>query len=355
MGRLKMIHSDINLHRLVDKITIQMSRFFGKSIPISHKTMWVMAALLIGFQFAWAGNPEQDAGFGAFVTDQATEMLSAAGDIAPASDMGIGEDAYSSKPNTVGVEYTNLYSTLAITVGALLLVVLLLVFVSANLVNLIRVREGKEAFSFKGTLDYAKEMALNPFIATGGGFVALVIGLFIIVPVMRGVGLSQGYQPDQPIWFSHKIHAGEYEIDCQYCHSGASKGKNAWIPSVNVCMNCHKAIKEGKISGTQEISKIYTAYENNVPVEWVRIHNLPDLAYFNHQQHVVAGKQECETCHGPVAEMDVVEQWSPLSMGWCINCHRETEVDSELYEKLGRDDVHTVKDIGGLDCARCHY
>ena len=255
----------------------------------------------------------------------------------------------------IGIKWTLIIIALSAMIGILIVVVLLLVFVSANLVNLIRVREGKEAFTFKGTLAYTKELALNPYIATFGNFVAFIIGLIIIVPIARGVGLSQGYQPDQPIWFSHKIHAGTYEIDCQYCHTGASKGKNAWIPSTNVCMNCHKAIKVGSISGEAEISKIYNHYENDIPIEWVRIHNLPDLAYFNHQQHVVAGEVECQTCHGPIEEMDVVYQYAPLSMGWCINCHRETEVQSDLYEALGRDDVHTVEDIGGLDCARCHY
>lgn len=161
--------------------------------------------------------------------------------------------------------------------------------------------------------------------------------------------------PAQPIKFSHKIHAGDWKIDCQYCHSGASKGKNAWIPSVNVCMNCHKAIKEGKKWGTEEIAKIHKANDTGKPIEWVRIHNLPDFVYFNHQQHVVAGGIECQKCHGPIETMDIVYQFSPLSMGWCINCHRETNVNAELYKKLGRDDVKTVEDIGGTNCARCHY
>ena len=335
---------------------MQMSKFFGKSIPIPHKSMWLLAAMLMCFQFGLASPHNEDAGFAFSMVEQSLSVVDAV--VEPLSDIGLGQDApeYSSdKTDTIGAEYNDLYLTLAAMIGILIVVVLLLVFVSANLVNLIRVREGKEAFTFKGTLAYTKELALNPYIATFGNFVAFIIGLIIIVPIARGVGLSQGYQPDQPIWFSHKIHAGTYEIDCQYCHTGASKGKNAWIPSTNVCMNCHKAIKVGSISGEAEISKIYNHYENDIPIEWVRIHNLPDLAYFNHQQHVVAGEVECQTCHGPIEEMDVVYQYAPLSMGWCINCHRETEVQSDLYEALGRDDVHTVEDIGGLDCARCHY
>lgn len=367
---LNMILSGINLRvdstiRRIDirKITIQMSKFFGKTVPIYCKAVWMCAALLIGFQFAMASPSPEVAGFDFYggdisaFADWDLPGYSFSGD-QPVSGFGLGEDAedYSTSDNsTVAADYDSLYLTLAVMVGVLLLVVLLLFFVSANLINLVRVREGKEAFTMKGTIAQAKELAFNPYLASFGGFVAFVIGLLIIVPIARGVGLSQGYQPDQPIWFSHAIHAGTYEIDCQYCHSGASKGKNAWIPSVNVCMNCHKAVTEGSVSGTKEISKIYNAYENDIPIEWVRIHNLPDLSYFNHQQHVVAGEVECQTCHGPIEEMDVVYQFAPLSMGWCVNCHRETKVNSDLYDALGRDDVHTVEDIGGTNCARCHY
>lgn len=354
LGRLTKNLSSINLHAVKEKYQILMSNYLCNAVPIFRRSFVMLAVLLVGFQFAWASHPIEDAGF-AF-SETSLELLENAS--AQVSDFGFGQEAVeysSSKTDKVTSDYDDLYLSLAVIVGVLFLVVLLLVFVSANLINLIRVREGKEAFSLKGTIAYSKELALNPFIATGGNLVVFVIGLVIIVPIARGVGLSQGYQPDQPIWFSHAIHAGQYEIDCQYCHTGASKGKNAWIPSTNVCMNCHKAIKEGSISGEKEIAKIYQSYETNTPIEWVRIHNLPDLSYFNHQQHVVAGGLECQTCHGPIEEMDVVYQWAPLSMGWCINCHRETEVNPELYEKLGRTDVHTVEDIGGLQCARCHY
>ncbi len=269
------------------------------------------------------------------------------------SDFGIGQGA--AAPSSVSVSYSGFYTTLAVMVGVLFLVILLLMFITANLVNLVRLREGKEAYSFAGVLAQTKEYALNPYIAGLGTLVVAVVGISIAAPIMRNVGHSQGYQPTQPINFSHKIHAGTYKIDCQYCHTGASKGKNAWIPAVSVCMNCHKGIKEGVIAGTKEISKIYAAYDNNVPIEWVRVHNLPDLAYFNHQQHVVAGKVECQECHGPIQEMDVVYQFSKMSMGWCLNCHRTKEVDAKLYEKLDRSDVHTVADQGGLECARCHY
>ena len=191
------------------------------------------------------------------------------------------------------------------------------------------------------------------------------------------IGIDQGYAPIQPIHYSHKIHAGANQIECKYCHSSARVSKHSGIPSLNVCMNCHTYVNEGKSeAGTQEINKIYEAigfdpnsktyipgYDQK-PVEWVRIHNLPDLAYFNHAQHVNVGGLECQTCHGPVEEMEEVYQYSKLTMGWCINCHLETEVDTEnpyyhdLHEKW-IDKYHgediTVDMIGGRECAKCHY
>ncbi len=198
--------------------------------------------------------------------------------------------------------------------------------------------------------------------------------------MLNGVGVYQGYQPKQPIWFSHKIHAGQNGINCVYCHNSVEKGKSAGIPSVNICMNCHMGVQEGKVSGTKEIAKIYDAigwdpdklqytegYDQK-PIEWVRIHNLQDFVYFNHSQHVVVGKQECQTCHGPIEEMDEVYQYSELTMGWCINCHRETNVSmdnngyyesihAELVEKYKGEglETFTVEHIGGLECVKCHY
>ncbi len=190
------------------------------------------------------------------------------------------------------------------------------------------------------------------------------------------IGVQQGYQPTQPIAFSHELHAGQYEIDCNYCHTGVRKAKSANIPSPNICMNCHSAIQNvgGEAGVSSEIAKIYAAvdYDPNTgqygpdkkPIEWVRIHNLPDLAYFNHSQHVEVGGLECQTCHGPVEEMEVVYQYAPLTMGWCINCHRETEVNAkgneyyskliELHEEHSKEPM-VVEDIGGLECAKCHY
>jgi len=177
----------------------------------------------------------------------------------------------------------------------------------------------------------------------------------------RSVGLHKGYQPVQPIAFSHKLHAGQYKIACQYCHIGVEKGKSATIPSTNICMNCHNYIQEGSRYGTKEISKIIESWETGKPIEWVRIHNLPDLVYFNHAQHVKVGGIACQTCHGPVEEMEEVYQYSDLSMGWCINCHRQTKVDlttNPYYERLHqalKEKTVTVEQIGGLECSKCHY
>jgi mono/diheme cytochrome c family protein len=182
---------------------------------------------------------------------------------------------------------------------------------------------------------------------------------------LYSIGVQQGYAPAQPIAFSHALHAGQYEIACQYCHTGVEIGKSANIPSANICMNCHTHIQNvgGKEGISPEIQKIYNAVDNNQPIEWVRVHNLPDLAYFNHAQHVAVGGVECQTCHGPIQEMEVVGQHSTLTMGWCIDCHRQTEIATEgnvYYDKLVQlhstsKDALKVKDIGGLECAKCHY
>lgn len=190
---------------------------------------------------------------------------------------------------------------------------------------------------------------------------------------------KKGYKPEQPIKFSHKIHAGDNEIACQYCHNTVEKSRHAGIPSVNVCMNCHKGISKTANEGSEkEIAKIYQAAGFNAktaqydapqnPLKWIKVHNLPDHVYFNHSQHVVVGKQECATCHGDVKKMTVAEQQSPLTMKWCIECHRKTEVAMEgnpYYDRLhkalkekykGQYDVKfTVDKIGGLECAKCHY
>lgn len=195
---------------------------------------------------------------------------------------------------------------------------------------------------------------------------SVVIWLFVLVALKAtidgtySVGIQQGYAPKQPIQYSHKLHAGQYKIDCNYCHTGVNKGKSATIPAANICMNCHGVIKKE----SPEIQKIYAAIEQNRPIEWVRVHNLPDLAYFNHAQHVNVGNIQCQTCHGEIEKMEVVEQRSSLTMGWCIDCHRKTEVntkDNAYYDKLvalhrkESKEPLKVANIGGLECSKCHY
>ena len=199
-------------------------------------------------------------------------------------------------------------------------------------------------------------------------FVA-AFGYQVKMMVEEGIklGRSQGYAPDQPIKFSHKVHAGDNGIDCMYCHHTAEHSKSAGIPSMDLCLNCHVLIREGSNSGKFEIAKVIDAVENKKPVEWVRLHNLPDHVFFSHAIHVGVGKLDCNECHGPVEEMDLMRQHSDLSMGWCVNCHRDTDVQFtendyyetfvKLHEELDAGDLKSIKaeDIGANDCMRCHY
>ena len=229
----------------------------------------------------------------------------------------------------------------------------------------------------------------NTFLKVMATLFLVLIGIYLLFGTLFSVGIDQGYQPIQPIAFSHKIHSGENKIDCQYCHSSAKHSKHSGIPSVNVCMNCHMAIAEvaegteiewnGQIYGKErldgEIAKVYDAagwdpetleYSGEEkPIKWIRIHNLPDFVYYNHAQHVKVAGLKCQQCHGPVEEMDEMYQYSPLTMGWCINCHRETNVDlkgNEYYAKIhdqlakqyGVEKV-TIAQLGGLECGKCHY
>ncbi len=259
----------------------------------------------------------------------------------------------------------------------------ILIAILILLVSLYAVVKAKNAL--KGAADeeiVSLHVALKRWLKANPGVKIILVVLLAIGGIKATwvafdtIGVAQGYQPEQPIAYSHKIHAGENGIDCNYCHSGARHSKTAGIPSANVCMNCHTYINEGTQTGTTEINKIYAAvgfdpetrtyiegYEKK-PIKWIKIHNLPDLVYFNHSQHVNAGNQECQTCHGAIEEMDVVEQHSPLTMGWCIDCHRETEVDTDnpYYEHMNEKwadkfdgEKITVEKIGGTECGKCHY
>lgn len=202
--------------------------------------------------------------------------------------------------------------------------------------------------------------------------VVILIGAFgyqvyIIYDEAVELGRSQGYEPDQPIKFSHKVHAQDNQIDCMYCHHTITDSKSANIPSTNLCMNCHLVVREGSRSGKFEISKLVEAHEEERSIEWIRIHELPDHVFFSHAQHVGAGKLDCAQCHGQVEEMHRVRQVNDLSMGWCLECHRETNVDFlgndyyKTYEKFheeikaGIRDSVTAFDIGANDCQKCHY
>ena len=228
--------------------------------------------------------------------------------------------------------------------------------------------------------------AQNQFLVFVSVVFLLLSSAYFAYGYFMQVGVDQGYMPVQPIHYSHKIHAGANEIECKYCHSSARVSKHSGIPALNVCMNCHKNIAEyngeedlengyTKDFYTNEIKKLYAAVgwdEENQrytgetqPVKWVRIHNLPDFVYFNHAQHVQVGEIECQKCHGPVEEMEIMYQYSPLTMGWCINCHRETNVKVEsneyyakiheaLSKKYGVEKL-TVAQMGGLECGKCHY
>ncbi|HAH24083.1 MAG TPA: hypothetical protein DCL77_10060, partial [Prolixibacteraceae bacterium] len=188
-----------------------------------------------------------------------------------------------------------------------------------------------------------------------------------IVKAAVDLGRTKDYAPDQPIKFSHKVHAGDNRIDCKYCHNTAEFEKSAGIPPMQLCMNCHVLVREGSHSGKFEINKVIEANETNKPVEWIRLHNLPDHVFFSHAQHVGIAKVDCKKCHGPVAEMNIMRQYSDLSMGWCINCHRETKVnfkDNAYYDnykdlhdmlKSGKLDTVRAVNIGANDCMRCHY
>ena len=316
-----------------------------------------------------------------------------------------------------------------IITAILAVLALLLTKIISNLNQIAAAKEGEHVE--KKTL---AQILTSKGVITFLTFALIVIGAYTTVNKATELGRQEGYQPDQPIAFSHETHAGVNKIDCQYCHDGARRSKHSVIPAANTCMNCHRAIKNGSKYGTAEITKIYASIgydpisntyienyddkseeeikaiytkwigeeykrvkeladlnkdgENLVeeqwmnikksltsaektkipgPIEWVRIHNLPDHVYFNHAQHVTVGKVECQTCHGQVQEMEVVKQMSPLSMGWCINCHRQTSVkfaDNPYYANYtqyhdeissGKRDKVTVADIGGLECQKCHY
>ncbi|MBY0477247.1 MAG: c-type cytochrome [Chitinophagaceae bacterium] len=271
-----------------------------------------------------------------------------------------------------------LYGILALVLAV---IALILLQINSNLRKLTDEKEGvnrPEPVAFWKNKAYMATLTIVLFIVAG----------FFLAQGAIGLGRQTNYQPEQPIYYSHKVHAGVNQVNCLYCHGGAMEGKHANIPSVNVCMNCHMAINEYKgpkmvredgteVNGTAEIQKLYSYAgwdpatnkytKPGKPIEWIKIHNLPDHVYFNHSQHTKAGGVQCQTCHGEIQNMGEVFQFSNLSMGWCINCHRETNVKFKengfysMYEKFhndiknGKMDSVTVEKIGGTECQKCHY
>jgi mono/diheme cytochrome c family protein len=285
-------------------------------------------------------------------------------------------------------------SALLYGILTLILAVIALILLGVNS-NLRKLADDKDGIPASEPVPFYRNKSYITLFAL---FLVVLAGFFL-VSWGTGMGRQKNYQPEQPIYYSHQVHAGTNQINCLYCHGGAFEGKHANIPSVNVCMNCHMTINEYKgkdklvkqdgteVNGTEEIKKLYAAAGwdpatqsytgKGKPIEWIKIHNLPDHVFFSHAQHTKAGKVQCQTCHGEIPKMGEVYQFAELSMGWCVNCHRESKVDFNydstngnkfysIYEKYHNEikskkdknlafDSVTVNNIGGLECQKCHY
>ncbi|OIR05431.1 class III cytochrome C family protein [mine drainage metagenome] len=277
-------------------------------------------------------------------------------------------------------------STLLFGILTLILAIIAFTLMQVNS-NLRKLSADKDGEAYPEPVPFWKNKAYIAFVT----IILFLVGGYYTTKGAIGLGRNKGYQPEQPIFYSHKVHAGINQINCLYCHGGAQDSKHASIPSLNVCMNCHMAINEYKgpkfyteegveVNGTAQIQKLYEYAgftpgqpwdpSKAKPIEWVKIHNLPDHVYFNHSQHIKAGKVQCQTCHGEITNMDEVKQFADLSMGWCINCHRQTQVQFKdngfysIFEKYHEDLKNgkldstkgvTVEMIGGTECQRCHY
>lgn len=283
---------------------------------------------------------------------------------------------------------------LLLILGAAIIVAFLII---ANLLKTVSELKGapKQPGLVGQAADVWQGIKKNTFLHVLFVIFGALLAAYVLFGNLAKIGVDQEYQPIQPIAFSHKIHAGDNKIECQYCHSAAKHSKHSGIPSTNVCMNCHLNISEvsegtqvvmeegGVVLGKKELDKeiekvknaagYYYNKESEVweytgetkEVKWVRVHNLPDFAYFNHSQHVTVGGVACQKCHGPVEEMEEVYQYSPLTMGWCIDCHKATKVDlkgNEYYAKIHEElakkydvDKVTIAQLGGKECGKCHY
>ncbi|MCC9072962.1 c-type cytochrome [Flavobacterium sp. F-65] len=275
-----------------------------------------------------------------------------------------------------------------VILGALALVMGMLVvmlYLVNNVLRKVAKANGIDVAPKEPRVSLWKAFARNQFLVLVASIFLLLASGYFVYGYLMQVGVDQNYEPIQPIHYSHKIHAGDNEINCKYCHSASRVSKTAGIPSLNVCMNCHKNISEvaestatpeySKAFYDEQIQKLYNAvgwdkttqtYTGKTqPVKWVRIHNLPDFVYFNHSQHVTVAGIECQTCHGPVQEYEIMKQYSKLTMGWCIDCHRKTDVKMEgneyytkIHEELSKKygvEKLTAAQMGGLECGKCHY
>lgn len=301
--------------------------------------------------------------------------------------------------------------------GLLVVVIFAVGGVKGQLRNISREQDGLTPLPQETIMQSARRWAWD-----NRGVVGVTTFILVIILLVAGmwdlmrIGVFEGYKPEQPIAYSHELHAGKLGIDCKYCHSSVLNSKHAGIPSVNVCMNCHRAVDEGTTTGKTEIAKIYEAagYDPETrtysgvekPIKWVKVHNLPDHVYFNHSQHVVVGKVDCQACHGNmknetigrvmstedlnavgtseadkangIKENDVKFTRPTLTMGWCIECHRNSGIDiagaansnpdsyygvihqrllkdKRTYQTYLEDDIVTVAELGGMECAKCHY
>jgi cytochrome c551/c552 len=292
-----------------------------------------------------------------------------------------------SNPGIVGQPVEN-DNSLLYGILTLILAVIMFTMLQVNS-SLKKLADEKEGIPSMEAVPFYRNKVYITFVT----LILFVLGGYYIVQAAIGLGRSQNYQPQQPIFYSHKVHAGANQISCLYCHGNAWESKHATIPSLNVCMNCHAVINDyhgepltredgSSVDANAEIQKLYqhTGYDPKTkkytgqatPVEWTKIHDLPDYVFFSHAQHVRAGKVQCQTCHGPIQEMNEVKQFAELSMGWCVNCHRTTKVNFpdasnegnkfySIYQrfhndlKSGKLDSVTVEKIGGTECQKCHY
>ncbi len=285
-----------------------------------------------------------------------------------------------------------------------IVIILTLGGVRRQLSQVVAEKEGKPAEDFPTYGSEIRQWMWKNKIYVGIASLILVLCLLVIgIQGLGNINVMESYQPTQPIDYPHNVHAGINGIDCKYCHNAADKSKTAGVPTVNVCMNCHKQVSGNTPEQEAKIQKIYDAagwngseYTGEThPIKWNKVHVLPDHVYFNHEQHVTVGGIDCKQCHGdmtkqvetarvvPVEELNKIEgnvqlTRPTLTMGWCIECHDQKGItegpltdkksgyydeihkrllnnDKKLYNKYLEDGKVSVKELGGWECAKCHY